>query len=276
MEVRINSQVLDVSLENEKTIGEVLAGLENYIYGSGHILSGLIIDGQPISASQIENAFQKEIDKVKIIDITTNPLSEITVSSLITLLDDIRQFESLDFSEKSNFTEKWKASACGQFLNEEMPELRTLCIITFENGELEAKTLYSITEERIREVKEPQNELTKIEPVLNEVCEKMIDLPLDIQTGKDLKASQTIQIFTSVTEKILRIFYQLEIQKYILSNSDQLVSQIDNFTKVLKEFLDAYARSDTVLVGDLAEYEVSVKLKELYSSILENCKGGEE
>jgi len=272
MEIRINGQVLDVSLENEKTVGEVLSGLENFIYGSGHILSGLNIDGQTISASQIEETFLKKINEVKIIDITTNPLSELTASSLITLLDDIRQFEGLNFSEKSKFAENWKESSCALFLNEEMAELYTLCINTFENGVIDPKDLLSITEERLREVKEPLKEFTILEPALNEICEKMIELPLDIQTGKDLKASQTIQFFTSITEKILRIFYQLDTQKYILTNTDQLVSQIESFAEILKELLDAYARSDTVLVGDLAEYEVSVKVKELYTSILENCR----
>jgi hypothetical protein len=273
MEIKINNQMLDVSLENEKTLGEVLTGLDKYISDSGHILSGLCIDGLQVSASQIEEIFSKEINSVKNLDITTNPLSDITASSLVTLLDDIRQFEGLDFNEKAEFTDNWKESACGRFINTRMPDLYSSAVNTFSQTDMSARILYSITEERLREVKTPVEEFISIESVLNEICDKLICLPLDIQTGKDIKASQTIQIFTAVTEKILRIYYQLDIQKYISADDEQLLQQADSFTEILKEFLDAYTRNDSVLVGDLAEYEISVKIKELYTAILESIRG---
>jgi hypothetical protein len=271
MEIKINGQTLDVSLENEKTIGQILAELEKYITDSGHVLSGLNLDGHSISASQIEEIFSKEINSVKEIDIKTNPLSDIAASGLVTLLDDIKQFESLNFSEKPVFANNWKESACGLFINANMPDLFLFAVNSFSGGDMSPQMLYSITEERLREVKTPLEEFSKIEPILNEICEKLINLPLDIQTGKDIKASQTIQIFTAVAEKILRIYYQLDIQKYISANNEKILQQVNSFTDILKELLDAYTRSDSVLVGDLAEYEISVKIKELYTAILESC-----
>jgi len=277
MEIKINNHVLDVSLENEKTVGEVIAALEHWLYSSGHVLSALSIDGQNVPASEIEKIFVKEIVSVKSLDLLTTPLAEIASSSLINLLDDIKEYESLDFDGKNNFFEKWKVGVVSQFISQEMADLYKFCVNTFSNADLSPQILRTIAEERLSEVKEPQKEFTAIEPVLNDICEKLVDLPLDIQTGKDKKAAQTIQLFSAVTEKIFRIFYQLEIQGFFSGeqrekNKEQLVQQITEFTDILKELLDAYEKNDSVLIGDLAEYEASVRIKKLYASILENCR----
>jgi len=277
MEIRINEHPLDVSLENEKTIGDVLAALDQWLYDSKHILSGLSIDGQKIPASQIEEVFLRDIDSVNCLDIETNSVADITTSSLVTLLDDIKEFENIDFSEKSNFLSNWTESAAGRFINSEMADLYKLCVSAFQ-GDVLIQTLRSITEERLNEVNSPVEEFIKTEPVLNEICEKLVDLPLDIQTGKDMKAAQTVQLFTAITEKIFRIFYQLDIQDYFAKdqtadNKNKIISLINEFTDVLKDLLEAYEKNDSVLVGDLAEYEASVKIKELYSVILKNCRG---
>ena len=277
MEIKINDKALDVSLDNEKTIGEILTAMEQWLSNSGHILSGLRIDGIDIRASQIEDAFSREIDSVKCLEIETNPLSDLAVSSLVRLLEDIKEYENLNFENKANFFENWKESACGRFLNAEIADLYGLCVRTFSQGDVTTQNLSLIAEERLREVTDPVKEFECIKPVLNEICEKLIDLPLDIQTGKDMKAAQTIQLFTALTEKIFRVFYQIDIQGYTNEDpeniKEQIIRQITEFTDVLKELLEAYEKNDSVLVGDLAEYEASVRIKELYTFIMENCRG---
>jgi len=278
MEIRIDGRTLDVSLENEKTIGEVLSFIEQWLSDSGHILSGLSVDGIPVTASQIEDAFSRNIDSVQYLDIKTNTLADISSSSLVTLLDDIKEYESLDYDKKIKFFDSWKESACARFLSARMTDLYMLCDNTFSKDTVNPQTLYSITQERLSEIKDPLLEFTNTEPVLNEICEKLIDLPLDIQTGKDLRAAKTIQLFTAVTEKIFRIFYQLDTQGFFNKeqkeeNKEQILTQITEFTGILKELLEAYENNDTVLVGDLAEYEASLRIKKLYNTILENSRG---
>jgi len=276
MDIRINDQSLDVKLEKEKTVGEVLAALEEWLSNSGHILSGLSVDGTAVKVSQIEEVFKKEIAFVKCLDIQTNPVADLMASSLVTLLSDIKEYENLDFNKKTDFYGSWKGTACGRFLEAEIPDLFALCVITFSNGAMDTANLTSLTEERLREVTEPLKEYTNIEPVLDDICVKLVDLPLDIQTGKDKKAALTMQLFTAVTEKIFRIYYQFDTQGYLeeqeAEKKEQIIRQITEFTDVLKELLEAYEKNDSVLVGDLTEYEASVRIKEIYSAIMENCR----
>jgi len=155
-----------------------------------------------------------------------------------------------------------------------MPDLYSYFEGTFSNGDISVLTLRSITEEIQREVNEPVKELTKIEPILNEICDKLINLPLDIQTGKDLLAAQTIQVFSAITEKIIRIFYQLSIQDYLLQveKAKKIAQDFKDFKNILTGLLEAYEKHDIIIIGDIAEYEASPKLKDLYFSILDNCR----
>ena len=277
MDIKINDMALDISLENENTLGDVLAGLEQWLSNSGHRISELKIDGQAVTSSMLEEAFKKDVKTIKSIDIYTNVIAELSAASLLNLIEDIKKFEALSFEEKSKYCEKWQETATAQFISAELPDLYAFCRNVFNNGDVTPQTLLSITEEIQREVNDPKSELINLEPILNEICVRLTDLPLDIQTGKDARAAQTIQLFSAVTEKIFRIIKQLNTQGYLSPDVPQaddksLTELMSYFSNILKELLEAYEKNDSVLVGDLTEYEASPKIKELYKAILENVE----
>jgi len=273
MVIKINDKALDFALDNEKTLGEVFSAVEQWLLNSDHRITQVIVDGQNISSSMLEEIFKKEITGVTTLDIYTNVLAELTATCLISLLKDIDEYEKTPFAQKAKFFEDWRERAQALFIYAQMPDLYSYFFNTFSAGDISAITLRSITEEIQREVNDPVNEFIKVEPVLNEICVRLTDLPLDIQTGKDLRASQSLQLFSAVTEKIIRIFYQLNSQGYLAKEQEikTIAQGFADFKNVLKELLEAYERHDTVIVGDLSEYEASPRLKELYLSILKNC-----
>jgi len=277
MDIKINDMALDISLENENTLGEVLAGLEQWLSNSGHRISELKIDGKAVTSSMLEEAFKKDVKTIKSIDIYTNVIAELSAASLLNLIEDIKEFEALGFKERAEYCVKWQETATAQFISAELPDLYAFCRNVFNNGDVTPQTLLSITEEIQREVNDPKSELVNLEPILNEICIRLTDLPLDIQTGKDARAAQTIQLFSAVTEKIFRIIKQLNTQGYLSPDVPQaddksLTELMSYFSNILKELLEAYEKNDSVLVGDLTEYEASPKIKELYKAILENVE----
>jgi len=276
MIIKINDKPLDFSLGNEKTLAEVFTSIEQWLSNSGHRLSEIFVDGQAVTAGMLEDVFKKEVKSIKELSINTNAIAELAASSLQSLIKDIDEYESLKFNEKPKFFDNWKNSAQALFIMQEMPDLYSYFKNTFSNGDVSSLTLRSVTEEIQREVNEPVKELTKIEPILNEICEKLINLPLDIQTGKDLLAAQTIQLFVAITEKIIRLFYQLSTQGYIvqIEEAKKIAEGFSNFKNILTELLESYEKHDIIIVGDVAEYEAAPKLKELYLSILNNCREG--
>ncbi|MDR2543693.1 MAG: hypothetical protein LBC80_09655 [Treponema sp.] len=276
MKILINGKELDFTLGDEKNIGQVLAEIESWLSNSGHVISKLSIDDSVISASQIEDAFEMNIDTVKSLEIHTDTRPDLTSSSLLALFEDIKEYESLDYEKKAGFFENWKKSAQAAYICRQMPDLFSLCVKTFLHGEVTLAYLSSVTEERLHELNDPLNEILKIEPLLDDICTRLVDLPLDIQTGKDIKAAQTINLFAAVTDKIFRIYYELSIQGYFVidneSEKEQMTKLIGEFTNILKELMESFERNDLVLVGDLAEYEASVKIRELYNVIVKNSR----
>jgi len=274
MEIKINGKAVNFTLDNEKNIGEVIVGLEQWVAASGHRLSGFSIDEQPVSASQVENVFSKKIDSVKTLDISTSSIAELTSISLSSILNDIEEFEKLKLEDKKSFFNEWKERVQVKFIAEQIPEILPLCVNTFYQGELPVNMLRSVVEEMLREVNDPVNEFAGIESALNETCERLINLPLDIQTGKDAQAADTIQLFSGISEKILRLVRQLNIQGFLPQIDDEkpIIKLIKEFGDVVKELLEAYEKHDTVLIGDLAEYETSPKLKELFAVIMKESR----
>jgi hypothetical protein len=270
MEIRINGKAADITADSEKNVGEVMAGLEDWMANSGHRLSGLAIDGKNMDSFSLEEAFSREISSVKILDIITSSVAELTAQSLLRLYDDINEFEQLDFEKRGAFFEDWKERAEAVFASQQAQDLYLLYVETFNGEGVSCEVLRSITEERLREVNTPAAEFAAIQSLINENCLRLVDISLDIQTGKDGRAAQTIQIFSCLAEKIFRILRQLDIQGFLPQNSDgeKPVSLLAaDFSAVVKELLDAYERHDSVLVGDLAEYEIAPRLQELYSTI---------
>jgi len=274
MIIRINGQTLDYTLTNEKTLLEIVAGIEQWLSNSGHRLSELQIDGQVISVSMMEETLKREISTVKSIDIRTNAIAELTAACLMSIQQDINTYENLNFDEKAKFLETWKTSPQAVFISGEMPDFYSNLEITFSNNGITVEAMRMITEEVQREVTDPVKELENIEPILTEICNKLVELPLNIQTGKDLLAAKTIELFSSITEKIIRIFYQLNIQGYLqqVEKAKKTAVEFNDFKNVLTELLEAFEKHDTIIIGDIAEYEASPKLKELYFAILDNCR----
>ena len=274
MEIKINGHEADITLDSEKTIGDVMAGMEQWLASSGYRLSGLSVDGQAADESRLDDFFSREISAVKVLEIYTSSLAELTAESLLNLLADAQEYESLDFQDKNQFIKNWKEKAQALFIKEQMPELYDIFVNSF-TGQIDPRVVFSITEERLREVKEPLQEFSNLRLLLEETCTRLIDLALDIQTGKEGRAAQTIQIFSNVAEKILRILRQFDIQGYLSRGTDDDKSFgriIEEFGDLVKDLLEAYEKHDTVLVGDLAEYEASPKLKELYTAITKNIR----
>jgi len=277
MKIKINGADADIKLENEKTVGEILGALYAWLTGTGHRLSGLNIDGKTISAREMELSFLKSIDTINTIDISTSPLSQLIAESLIMTMRDIEEFKDADFDKKAGFADKWKGSPQGCLLAEQSPELYDWTVKAFSGEGCSPQVLSALYDERLRELRDPAGELDRTAPVVDDICARLADFSLDIQTGKDARASETINIFSGIAEKIFRMYRALLIEGFpvaeITIENTPVNDYIMDFDRILNELLDAYEKRDTVLIGDLAEYEMSPRLRCLYAAVREVVKG---
>jgi hypothetical protein len=271
MDITINGNPADITLEEECVLGELLSGIENWLAGSGHILSGLQVDGEVIGTDIMADAFRWELEKIKTIDIKTSPRSELLMEALLSAGEVLATYGEVPFNEQERIRVYWRESPAGAFLSEEAPELYTDMVKTLQGEGLSPPQLAGLMDERLRELENPLNELLNMEKVITGIVHRLEDLPLDIQTGKDRQAAETVSLFSGITEKLFRLLFLLK-QRGILTEELTVESLpfetfVAEFTMALKELLAAYEMKDTVLVGDLAEYELAPRLLKLYSAM---------
>ena len=277
MKIKINGVDADIKPENEKTLGEILSALDGWLMGTGHRLSGLNIDGKEINAREMELSFSRDIETVDTVDISTTSLSQLVAESLSRTMRDIEEFQELTFDEKAGFADKWKTSPQGCLLAEQYPELFNWTVKSFSGEGCSPQVLGALFDERLRELLDPAGEIGRTTQLVDDICARLAEFPLDIQTGKDARAAETVNIFSGIAEKVFRIYHTLGIEGYpvaeIKVDAMPINDYISEFSKALKELLDAYEKRDTVLIGDLVEYEMAPRLRGLHAAVWGVVKG---
>jgi hypothetical protein len=271
MNITIDGKKADLTLENERTVGEVLAGLENWLSGSGYRLSGLEVDGEAADSASLERFFNRELSAVETLDIKTSSWAEQAVQSIVSLHGALRSLGETAFQEREALYREWEAEAAARFIKEELPDLYPLAEKTFTGEGLAPGDLEKILEERLREFENPRGELAVSAPLVETLAQRLRDLPLDLQTGKDSRAAETMGLFSTLAEKLFRLFKLLRIGGFFPENltidGSPVRQFIGEFDSAVKELIEAYEGRDTVLVGDLAEYELAPRLLRFYAAI---------
>ncbi|MDR2211109.1 MAG: hypothetical protein LBO65_06550 [Spirochaetaceae bacterium] len=279
MEIRIDGKKAGIILESETTLGEVLTGIYTWLGDSGFFISGLEVDGTVYNSRSMEGAFDLPLAGINTIDITTSLWTELMMEALGGLRQDI---ESHMAGEKKQ-PEEWGSSPVALFLEKNSPELYDLAVKTLQ-GDVPPENTLTLVLERIREAENPEQEIAKTAVLAKEIAQRLEDLPLDMQTGKDSRAAETITLFSPLVEKIYRLlflFRQLgaDIKTITVepesSDPVTLKDYMDEFGAVLGEFSAAYENKDTVLVGDLAEYELAPRLVRICGALC-GIKAGKE
>jgi hypothetical protein len=267
MEIRINGKAVDITLESEKKVGDILAGIQNWLQDSLFFISGLELDGKVHGSSSLDTVFEIPLEGISTINVKTSGWAELMLEALLGLKDDLEFYETLDAAGQEESRKSWEKAAPALFLKSNAPELYDLVIKTLE-GNFPASGAITLLSERIREIENPSQELAASQALINEISKRLEELPLDIQTGKDGQAAETISVFSTLTEKLFRILFLFRhygaalesIEVPAADGSVNLKDYIDEFSTALKELASAYENNDTVLVGDLAEYELSPRL----------------
>jgi hypothetical protein len=125
--------------------------------------------------------------------------------------------------------------------------------------------------ERLQELEAPGEELNRTEGLVSAVARRLEDLPLDIQTGKDGRAAETMQLFSRTAEKLFRLLFILKTSGLLLEtlviDGRNVKDFMTEFDSALKELNAAYENRDAVLIGDLSEYELAPRLITFFTAL---------
>jgi len=266
MEILINGEPADIIIESEKIIGDVLASLEKWLEGTGKRLSGLNIDGTETGAESLQQAIGLDLESIKTLDIQISSWDSLAMEALNALRDFCAKFTGSAFNERGDIFNEWEKSAVKSFLSTDINDMHDMACLSFSGEGVTPAELGVLTEERLMEFSDPRTEIGKMEKPIHDIYDRLKELPLDMQTGKDGRAAETIRLFTQTGEKLFRLVWINNFQHradFYEIKGQPLKTFIHDFTNIVVELTEAYKNKDTVLIGDLAEYELAPRLIDL-------------
>lgn len=276
LNISINGKTADITLEAEKTIGEVLSGIDAWLQNSGFRLNGLEIDGEKVDSHAVPRVFGRELDGIRAMNIQVCTGSELALDALTDAAALLAAFaDALKTGaqeEAERIAALWESGAAASFLAVEFPELYRDLGAAFTNAAARSGAVKGVVEERIREIARPLAEAERLEALIGSAAARLEELPLDIQTGKDGRAAETVTLFSAAAEKLFRLYHILKIQGEDFSGVEvegvPLAAFLEEFSGAVNEMLSAYQGRDLVLVGDLAEYELAPRLTGFLRALL--------
>jgi hypothetical protein len=298
MEIKVNGE--SVSLESGGTakLGEILAEADEILESAGAIIIGIKVGGREIDAGDFAAMKDLPGSEAGAVEIIAESVSVIKVKALDTLL------ELLSLSAEAAVKEScgdWPALANGlRELAEAFSGLFSADELSFVQGfaglvgraetmaacsggrntvggELRAEIgqqadgLSILFKERLAEIASPVAEMRKAAELYRGQEAELTELPVLLQTGKDERAMKAVVFFIEIFNKVIRLIPELEHRgletKEVRIGGEGLSEFYASFNDILRRLSTAFEDTDSILIGDLAEYEVAPRMTEFFKAL---------
>ncbi len=285
MQLKINGETVDYTLEKESVLSQVVKAVEDWLGGSGYLITGIREGGRDLLASPPADWGGTPIDSVAELDFRVSHAEDVrvelwvTVRALLGMV--IRELDSpeagsdallatlpeaLDSLQK-NPPQPSTAGTAGR-LGAALRELGTGDARAWPPERLrEVKDMASRLRDelgsRIAEASRPRETLARHLAELASVRATIADVSVLLASGKDRQAMEAVVTFSDLMQRLLGILPFLPPDQ----ERQKLFGELNG---VLRDLLAAFDARDLVLIGDLFEYEVAPRVDRLVP-LLQRC-----
>ncbi len=113
----------------------------------------------------------------------------------------------------------------------------------------------------------------KLSELFNELAVQMEGVPVALQSGKNLEVSESIKKLADSIDQFCHIATLASLFPETFTNESMNGANFKEFfaefSQILKDFEDALQNNDTVMIGDLSEYEICPRLKDISKALKE-------
>ena len=290
MRVFIDDHPLDITLEHEKTLSEVLAGVNEFLTANGMILTALTVDNDTLELDSLSDWGSRPIAGVNEIRLATQPQWELILTHLhlvggflhawrtalscddrpavAHLADDqtdlarhLEEHVGLIFTDLPDGAFNSLFSVTGDpALMADPPSGRKAVLAEMDQ-------LIPLIEQRIAEIQSPERVVATVAGLVTSLIPQVQEVSILLQTGKDSDAMSLVVRFTELTEKLFRTLPHLARvhegfrERYL--DGQRLPALTIDLNERLHELVEAFGAQDSVLIGDLLEYEIVPRIEEL-------------
>lgn len=120
-------------------------------------------------------------------------------------------------------------------------------------------------------VKEIKDSFIKLSELFNQLSEQMEKVPVELQNGHNQEVSQSINTLADSIEQFCHVATLASLFPDTFTNTKVNDMNFQDFfadlSNIMKDFEDALQNNDTVMIGDLSEYEICPRLRAISDSL---------
>ena len=285
MEIRVNEEIFEMDQLAGDKVGEVLSRADALLEKAGAVIVALSLDGRPVGPDELPSLSTRPVSEAARLDIIAESSNDYRARAIDLLLGIIAQASPYpDEKGRAALRESLGSlseSLGGLFPADELSYIRGLmeaAAAQAPTGSAEAARfaervagLDSIFRERLAELRDPVAEFRRASGVYRGAAAELRELPVWLQTGKEGQAMQAVLVFVELFDKIIRLMPILGGRgvdaSAIRVEGLELPAFYASFNEVLKELSKAIEDHDSILIGDLSEYEVAPRMEGLFAAI---------
>ena len=111
----------------------------------------------------------------------------------------------------------------------------------------------------------------KLSELFNELAQQMEGVPVALQSGKNLEVSESIKKLADSIDQFCHIATLASLFPDTFNTTSvsgmNFKDFFTEFSPILKDFEEALQNNDTVMLGDLSEYEICPRLKDISKAL---------
>lgn len=120
-------------------------------------------------------------------------------------------------------------------------------------------------------VQEIKDSFIKLSELFNQLSEQMEKVPVELQNGHNQEVSQSINTLADSIEQFCHVATLASLFPDTFTNTKVNDMNFQDFfadlSNIMKDFEDALQNNDTVMIGDLSEYEICPRLRAISDSL---------
>ncbi len=279
MTVLVNNEKVDVTLENEHTVGDVVRELAGWLRDQGMELHAISLDDRKVALDATVDWHDRTVDSVDTISLDAMMHPSRDPETLMILLELLGLIErNIEQGTRENLVEAMReyeyarptlARALNVSTDTGVPALSILDDLAAQvktdpdvfaaDDDAARRTVTAASAvvlelaSRLSEFQDPEQQLNVTREALRTQIGELSDIAVMLQQGRDADAMKQLLRFTELIEKLIRLG----------AWSQPEGSELNTF---FGELIQAFEAEDTVLIGDLVEYEILPRIEALLDS----------
>ncbi len=301
MRLKINDEEVSFSLEHERTLGEVVQGVRAWLAAAGFMITDLRADDRDLLQSPAGDWGDAEVSRVTALEVTATHTGDMKIAHWRTvdrwlgmLAEEIGRSPAAASGARdasadplaelleglAQTLEGFKANPffppgsdagprfAAMFVGRQSSDIRAWSPDALQEAGDLVRHLRGFAQARIEQAVHPQASLMRCAGLLRGCMGELKEVSVLLQTGRDRQAMEIVIRFADIVQSLM------DLLPFLPPDAERGRVLVE-LTPVLRELVGAFGSHDSVLIGDLLEYEVAPRMEKI-APLLEKAEPAPE